>query len=426
MKTASRSGGVLGVLPADQVLTGGDACAWSGDIEAGGVVFPASVDEVRALVRIANETGTRLLPAGRGGWLRAGGWAGEGGVVVSTQRLNLVRDYEPADLTLTAGAGLGWGELDDVLRPNRQWLPLDPPGVGAGSLGGVVACGVSGPLQTRYGAARDNVLGLEVVTGDGRSLRVGGRVVKNVAGYDLVRLFTGSRGSLGVITSVSVRLFPRPEADVTLLFEGGEAELLAMAGAVRTTALPVAAAEMGDAPGANGEGRPGFAVRVLGGREEAEDVCSRLVGEIGAAPGGVLRGRESEALHRRRADWEGGATLVVRLAALPDRLADTLARARRVAVGVGGEGGEVTSDVLRGLVRVKGSPSGEELAVVGEKLSRTRLEMQEAGGTMTLSQAPRELAARVGWTGDPGSGRALTGRIKSFFDPGSIMSGGCP
>ena len=386
-------------------------------------MFPGSLDEVRALVRVANETGTGLLAAGRGSWLRAGGWTNGGGVIVSTDRLNAVRHYEPADLTLTAGAGLGWGEMDGVLRPNRQWLPVDAPGAGAGTLGGVVACGVSGPLRARYGAARDNVLGMEVVTGDGRVLRVGGRVVKNVAGYDLVRLFTGSRGSLGVITSVSVRLFPRPDADVTLLFEGGVAAVLAMAGAVRATSLPVAAAEVLDVEGANGEGRTKMAVRVLGGREEAEDVCSRLVGEIGAAPGQVLWGGESEARHRRRADWEGEAPLVVRLAALPDRLGETLARAREVAAGVGGE---VTADVLGGLVRVKGSPSAEGLPALAETLSRARLEMHEAGGTMTLSQAPRELAARLAWTGDPGSGATLTKRIKSLFDPRSILSAGCP
>ena len=423
MKTATASGGVLGLLPPDRVLTGAEARAWSGDFGAEGVVFPGSVEEVGALVRVASETGARLFPAGRGSWLGAGGWTGGGGVVVSTRRLNRVRDYEPADLTLTAGAGLGWGELDDVLRPTRQWLPLDAPGVGAGSLGGMVACGVSGPLRARYGAARDNVLGLEVVTGNGQVLRIGGRVVKNVAGYDLVRLFTGSRGSLGVITSVSVRLFPRPDADVTLLFEGGEGAVLAMAEGVRMTSLPVAAAEVGDLPGGNGEGRTGLAVRVLGGRAEVEDVTSRLPDEIGAVPGGVLRGGESEAFHGRRAEWETGATLVVRLAALPGRLGETLARARRVAVGVGGE---VTADVLGGLVRVKGSPPAEGPGVLAETLSRTRLEMQVAGGTMTLSEAPCELAARAGWTGDAGGGGVLTRRIKSLFDPGSILSPECP
>ena len=423
MRVATASGGPLGLLPADQVLSGTAALEWSRGFPAEAVVFPGSVEEVRALVRVANETGTRLLPAGRGSWLRAGGWTGGGGVIVSTDRLGAVRHYEPADLTLTAGGGLGWRELDTLLRPNGQWLPVDPPGAGSGTLGGVVGSGVSGPLQARYGAARDNVLGMEVVTGDGRVLRFGGRVVKNVAGYDLVRLFTGSRGSLGVITSVSVRLFPRPDADVTLLFEGGAASVLAMAAGVRATSLPVAAAEVLAAPDGDAGGEARLAARVLGGREEAEDVYARLVAEIGAVPGVVLRGGESERFHRWRADWEAESSLVVRLAALPDRLAETLSRAREVAAAAGGE---VAADLLRGLVRVKGSPSVEDSIALARTLARTRLAMEEAGGTMTLSQAPRELAARVGWTGSPGGHGTLTKRIKSLFDPRSLLSARCP
>ena len=423
MKAAAAPGVVTDLLRVDQVLTGEEALAWSRGFPAEAVVFPASLEEVRALVRVANETRTGLVPAGRGSWLRAGGWTGGGRVIVSTERLDGVGHYEPADLTLTAGAGLGWGDLDGVLRPNGQWMPVDPPGAWGGTLGGVVACGVSGPLQGRYGGARDNVLGLEVVTGGGRVLRVGGRVVKNVAGYDLVRLFTGSRGSLGVITSVSVRLFPLPGADVTLCFEGELEDVLAMAAKLRTVSLPVAAVEaVAAAPAAAGREME-LRVRVLGRDGEVEEVCSRLVREIGAGPGRMLRGGESRSLHRRRADWEDGSSLVVRLAALPDRLAETLARARGVA---GRLGGEVSADVLGGLVRVKGSPAAAGADALAGILVRTRLAMEEAGGTMTLSRARPELGARVGWTGSPDGSGPLAERIKSLFDPRSILSARCP
>ena len=423
MRTAAAPGGVLDLLPGGQVLTGSAAREWSRGFPAEGVVFPGSLDEVRDVLRVADETGTRLLPGGRASWLRAGGWTEGGCVIVSVARLGGVCDYEPADLTLTAGAGLGWGDMGAVLRSNRQWMPVDAPGVGAGTLGGAVACGVPGPLAARYGAVRDNVLGLEVVTGDGRVLRIGGRVVKNVAGYDLVRLFTGSRGSLGVITRVSVRLFPLPEADVTLVFRGRRSEVLAMAAAVRTTALPVAAAEVGGVWGGSGDGRAILEVRVLGGREEVEDVCSRLERETGAAPGAVLRGGESEGLRGQGSEWEAGSSLVVRLAGLPDRLEGTLSRAREVAAAVGGE---VRADVLRGLVRVKGSPRAEDSVAVAGALARTRRAVEGDGGTLTLSGAPRELAGRVGWNGGAGDGAVLGKRIKSLFDPRSILSARCP
>ena len=423
MNTAASPVAVSQLLPGDRVLTGAAASEWSGGRAVDAVLFPADTDEVQALVRVANETGTGLLPAGNGSWLGAGGWTGfGGGVVVSTARLDSLLHYEPADLTLTAGAGLGWRRLGAVLEPNGQWLPWDAPGSAGGTLGGAVACGVSGPLRARYGATRDNVLGLEVVTGDGRLLRIGGRVVKNVAGYDLVRLFTGSRGSLGVLTRVSVRLFPRPEADVTMVFEGGVEEGLEVAGAVRTTSLPVAGAEMDVRRIAGSAGREArVVVRVLGGREEADDVCSRLADEIGAAPVGKMRGGESEVFHRRLAAWEGRSPLVVRLAALPDRLAVTMRWAREVARRARGE---IAADVLGGVVRVKGSPVDDGMVELAAFLTRARREMEVVGGTMTLSRAPHEVAATVGWTG--GGGKPLAHRIKSLFDPGSVLLPRCP
>lgn len=416
------------------------------------VLLPESVEEVQAVVLEAGEAGTRLLPAGRGTWLGAGGWGvdpgrgdpdgegqpGGGGEpgsdgrpgggtdsprIVSTERLDAVHHYEPADLTLTAGAGIGLDHLARVLEPNGQWLPFDGPACDTGTLGAAVASGVSGPLSARYGATRDNVLGLEVVTGDGRILRIGGRVVKNVAGYDLVRLFTGSRGSLGVITRVSVRLFPRPESDVTLLFGGDAAGAVAAARRVCTHEVPVAAVEVieGDE---GGVGRAAaVAVRLLGGVDEVDESRARIVAAAGAEPSAALEGGESRAFHGRRIGWEAGAAVVARLAALPDRLAETLECARAVAALAGGA---TSADALQGVVRVKGSCPGGDLAALAEGLLRGRREMAAAGGTLTLSQAPAEVAARVGWTGGGGEERGLTSRIKALFDPDSTLAPSCP
>ncbi len=419
MSVATAPGALSGLLPESRVLTGEAASEWAGS-PVRAVLFPADTAETQALVRAANETGTRILPAGAGSWLGAGGWTRAADAIVSTARLDGVLHYEAADLTLTAGAGLGWRRLGAVLEPNGQWLPLDGPGVGAGTLGGAAACGVPGPLKARYGGVRDNVLGLEVVTGDGRLLRIGGRVVKNVAGYDLVRLFTGSRGSLGVITKVSVRLFPRPEVDATMVFEGGMGAVLEAARVVRTSSLPVAAAELAVRPAGVVDGPAALAVRVLGGREEADDVCSRVAVEIGRAPGRTVRGGESELLHRRRTGWEGGSPLVARLAGLPDRLAATMEWAREVA---GPTRGEIMADVLGGVVRVKGLPAGGDAAGVAGVLTRVRRGMEAAGGTMTLSQAPGELAAQVGWTG---GGGVLAEKLKALFDPRPTLQSGCP
>jgi glycolate oxidase FAD binding subunit len=124
-------------------------------------------------------------------------------------------DYEPGDLTLTAYAGTTLGEIAGVTASQRQWLALDPPGTVDGTLGATVATASAGPLAHAFGLPRDAVLGIEAVIGDGSVIRGGGRVVKNVAGFDLTRLFVGSWGTLGVITEVTVRLRARPEVDET-------------------------------------------------------------------------------------------------------------------------------------------------------------------------------------------------------------------
>lgn len=384
--------------------------------------FPESVEEAAAIVRAANKVGTRLLPAGLQSWLDAGGWTLPADMTVSCARLGSVRHYEPADLTLTADAGLGLAELDDILRPNGQWLPADAPGAGAGTLGGLVACGVSGPLQGRYGALRDNVLGLDVITGSGRVLRIGGRVVKNVAGYDLVRLFTGSRGSLGLITSVSVRLFPRPEADLTLCYAGGVAGIVELARTVCTSPLPVAAVEV-EAERTGGEAV--CAVRLLGGAAEVDDVRGRLAELVRREPERSLPGDESGAFHRERTEWERGSAVVARLAALPDRLGHTCEHAVALASALGGG---IVADAVQGVVRVGAAPGGVAADAgaadaAASALSRARGEMEAVGGSLTLSQAPAEVAARVGWTG---GGAVLGNRIKALFDPASVLAARCP
>lgn len=390
---------------------------------------PESAAETQDVVRAAREAGSRLLPAGRETWLGAGGWARDGGKVVSTSQLDTVHHYEPADLTLTAGAGIGLDHLAKIVEPNRQWLPFDAPGSDAGTLGAAVASGASGPLRTRYGATRDNVLGLEVVTGDGRTLRIGGRVVKNVAGYDLVRLFTGSRGSLGIITRVSVRLFPIPEADETLRFACEPSEAVAMARTVCMSEAPVAAAELVEEEEGGADRAMVLAVRLLGGSDEVEESRRRICAALGTEPRTALRNGESRRFHTARIAWEEDAPLVARLAALPDRLDAALRAARAVTAHSNGAApgtAAITADALQGLVRVRASLPDIDPALLAETLSGARREMETLGGSLTLCQAPPEIASRAGWTGCRRETAGLTDRIKALFDPDSVLAPRCP
>ncbi|MEP7064436.1 MAG: FAD-binding protein [Gemmatimonadota bacterium] len=164
------------------------------------------------------ECGTAAAPLriiGRGTWLDAGR------PVCDAEPLSIgdddaIVEYVASDLTLTARAGATLAEIARVTAAEGQWLALDPYGAAAGTLGATIATGSAGPLAHAFGTPRDNVLGLEAVTGKGEIVRAGGRVVKNVAGFDLTRLFTGAWGTLAVITEGTVRLRARPESDQTL------------------------------------------------------------------------------------------------------------------------------------------------------------------------------------------------------------------
>src|SRR5207244_4044972 len=133
--------------------------------------------------------------------------------ILRTTSLNRLVAFSPADLTITVEAGMTLQQLDATLAPHRLRLPLDPPDYnGRATIGGVLAANDSGPLRLAHGTAREHVIGMSMILADGTLIKAGGQVVKNVAGYDLHRLFVGSHGSLGMIATVSFKLKPRAEA----------------------------------------------------------------------------------------------------------------------------------------------------------------------------------------------------------------------
>jgi glycolate oxidase FAD binding subunit len=185
------------------------------------VLAPRSADEAADAIR---STRTPFRIAGRGTWLH-GGRPVDAERVLSVANMTGIVEYEPGDLTLTARAGTSLAEIAAATLPHRQWLTLDPPGTDDGSIGATVATAAAGPLAHAFGLPRDIVLGVEVATGEGAVVRGGGRVVKNVAGFDLARLFVGSWGTLGVITEVTVRLRALPEVDETIALPATPATL---------------------------------------------------------------------------------------------------------------------------------------------------------------------------------------------------------
>jgi glycolate oxidase FAD binding subunit len=175
---------------------------------------PGSVDEMAELYRELDASGTTTVVIGGGNHLGIGNPV-LADVSVATNGLDAVIDHQPDDLTLTVEAGVTIGAIDELVGPHRQ-TPALPETEPDATIGGVVAAGVSGFRRNRFGPTRDRVLEVTVVTGDGRVVTGGARVVKNVSGYDLPRLATGSFGALGVIVSVCLKLWPEPESRATV------------------------------------------------------------------------------------------------------------------------------------------------------------------------------------------------------------------
>jgi glycolate oxidase FAD binding subunit len=427
------------LVSSDALLAEGESNRWSpGESAPLAVVAPSTEVEMGTVLARASQEGWRVLPAGQGTWLRGGGRT-EADLVVSTRRMSGIEEYEPADLTFTAGAGITLSALGEATASNGQWLPIDPPGGLRGSLGAAVSLGVGGPLRQLYGPPRDHILGLSMVSGDGRILRWGGRVVKNVAGFDLTRMSIGSWGTLGVVTSVSARLFPIPEAELALILRGPRAEsLLPAAVLMARSPLPLASIELLDPladPGAGVGSGAGLVLRLLGSRAQVAEMESRIRSDLSGEGAGWERaeGDESKTLHERLCQWERGAELVLRLALLPSHLETLYGEMAELRDAVGKalpEGaGEVrtSAHVGAGILRVAVSgplPQGPGLGIWASVLGGLRIRLEDRGGSLTLSRAPGPLLDEVGAWGSVGDEATLLKGIKKQFDPQGILAPG--
>jgi FAD/FMN-containing dehydrogenase len=223
-------------------------------------VFPNSTEEVSAILREATAKHWTVAVAGSA---TSSAHKPNTDLILNTNRLDKIIEHEPADLIAIAQAGVKLTTFNEKLAENGQWLPLDPPNDGRATLGGVVATGLGGPQQFGYGRPRGSVIGMTVVLADGSVIKAGGRVVKNVAGYDLCKLFTGSYGTLGIITELIFKLRPRPAREATVVAIGTTNELLAAGRAILDARLFPVALELLSAACATGIGIASDGAQVL-------------------------------------------------------------------------------------------------------------------------------------------------------------------
>ena len=181
------------------------------------VVYPRSGEQVAAVLKCAADRDLAVVPCRNLTKAAMGNPPARYDVALSMKDMNRVWYYEPADLVVSAEAGMKLGDFQHFVGGDKLWLPLDPQGGVRASLGGILAANASGPLRQLYGSPRDLVLGMTIATTEGKLVRIGGRVVKNVAGYDLGKLLIGSHGTLGVIVEASFKLHPLPAGRTTFV-----------------------------------------------------------------------------------------------------------------------------------------------------------------------------------------------------------------
>ncbi len=369
-----------------------------------------STESIAQTVRDSGATRTPLRITGRSHWLAAGR------PVKAQTTLSLGADrgvvsYTPGDLTLTVRAGTSLREIEQLTADHGQWLPLDPYGDADGTIGATIATASSGPLSTAFGTTRDLLLGIEFVTGRGEIVRACGKVVKNVAGFDLTRLLTGSWGTLGVITEATVRLYGRPQSDrtVAMRLDGREREISEflehMAGAPITPfALELVSGAVAKALGL--PYHPTCLVR-LGGNSAAVDFQLITLSRLGRTD--EVDTRVWEALRLLDVD----ADFVIRLSGLPARL-----RAAAGAMVIDSIPGVYTSvNLARGIVRiaVKGSSSDPDLATAGLALDAP------VEGSFVFERMPADAWKAVSPTVVSDS---LSQGIKRTYDPFNVLNPG--
>ena len=242
-------------------------------------------EALRERIIDAGTKGTKCLPVG--GNSKALFGDSEVGEFLSTESLQEISAYEPTELVITAGAGTPLNEIETALQGERQMLGFEALGRQTATLGGAIACGLCGPARPFRGAVRDFVLGVEVINGRGQLLRFGGQVIKNVAGYDVSRLYAGSWGTLGVIVSASVRILPRPQREVTLGIECEIEQAITQMKTLGRRPLPVSGSAYCD----------GLFYLRLSGFEASVESAMRRIGATQLVDGHIFWSSISDARH---------------------------------------------------------------------------------------------------------------------------------
>jgi len=410
-------------------------------VRPGCVLYPATAGQVAEMLKCAAARGLAVIPCGNGTKLGVGAPPSRYDVALCLRDLNRATYYEPDDLVVSVEPGMTIGALQQMLAERRLWLPLDPAGGDRATVGGILAANSAGPLRLRYGGPRDMVLGMKIATAEAKIIKTGGRVVKNVAGYDLAKLMIGSYGTLGVIVEATFKLHPRVAPRRTWAIElkslaaGREFRRRLLGSPLRPlrAVLLNAVARALLEPGRADRGNTQAAIRIEAGGSER--VLARYQAELDGLASGVdaTMGRMEDSVAARMWDrvtdfgnWfmrEGAAACVFR-AALPIAAAgEFLERAEAEAQR---DSWHLSGAVQLGVgvveIGLSDAPNPEPPSpTMVEKLRHAAAEL---GGSMVVTHCPDHLKQGIDVWGAPGDDFETMRSLKAAWDSKSVLAPG--
>lgn len=386
------------------------------------VVYPHTQAELSAVMTCADAHQLKVIPCGNASKINWGGLAPNVDLIVSTQRLNKLIQHAVGDLTVTVEAGIKFADVQATLAQSGQFIALDPCNPEIATIGGIVATADTGSLRQRYGSVRDQLLGITFVRADGKIAKAGGRVVKNVAGYDLMKLFTGSYGTLGAIASVTFRVYPLPAASATVIVSGEQRALTQLLTSVRASALTPTMADLLStqlvARMGVGEGL-GFIARfqsLAASVERQSTALSQLGQQVGlqtaiyTADDEVNLWQKLQQLIRSTTTKE---QIFCKIGVLPASAVATMIQIDAIAPESGMS--LIHSGSGLGLLRFDGEVSPQVILQM-----RSLCESQS--GFLSVLTAPASLKQQLDVWGYSGNAIDVMRRIKAQFDPKNIFS----
>lgn len=396
---------------------------------ADGKLQPTTLEEVADLIKSASAVGTAIYPQGGRTSLNYGGLPARPGQILDTTALNRVIDYPAADMTITVEAGMTLARLQAILSEQNQYLPIDPPQGDQATLGGIMATGWTGPRRHLAMRPRDQVIGIGFVNGSGTPVKGGGRVVKNVAGYDFPKLLTGSLGALGVITELTFKVRPRPES--TALAWVGCTSLSQVASLLDTLNQSVTRPSAIEVLNATAQQRAGlaslglsisaFAV-AIGFDDSAKTVawqCDAIRAEL---PSGTtlatFRDAESQPLWAALTELKAhaGTAFQARVVTRPGSLAELLAHVDQTQWAIQAHGGQGIANFSL--------MSDLQQDDIARQMAGWAALVGPLGGSVTIPVCPTDWKGRLNVWGEAKPDWPLMAGIKTALDPGGILNPG--